>query len=44
MQQMSPMMQDPEFRDQMIEQMLQHQQFMQELRQNSQFMQQLQNP
>jgi len=41
LQQMQPLWQDPEFKEQMIEQMLQRQQFMQELRQNSQFMQQL---
>ena len=37
------MMEDPAFRQQMIEQMLQNQEFMQELMQNSQFMQQM-NP
>jgi len=40
---MDSMMEDPAFRQQMIEQMLQNQEFMQELMQNSQFMQQM-NP
>ena len=37
-------MNDPEFRSQMTEQMLSHQQFMNELRQNSQFMSQITKP